>query len=462
MAGLRRFLAMRWMYLFDAVLAVALLRASTAALAEVGQSTVLFAPLLPAPPSLPPDTNKHNVFDVALAAGYEVVPMRHAIQLWWMFTALLIVALLIHRRWPAPALVLAMVGAVGHYLDLYPLPDKDYFYLAMDRVTIDLQPIDLVVLIVLVTFVIHARMRWMSLAACAVVVVTAYVVAAMDSVLHGGVDESGVSITEPFALLTVVMVFSVGDGIRSHRIHLRTLEAAAADLEREQQRAELATAAERARIARDLHDVVAHSLAVMVAQAQAAEAAQQRRPERTTQAIREIVTVGRASLAEMRRVLGALGPATVDGEGLTPQPGLGELPALVDRVRAAGISVRLDIDGEPASVPAGVDLSAYRIVQEALTNTLKHAGTGASSKVSVAYRQDHVQIEVTDDGAGRHAQPPAPPANGLPGNGLPGNGLRGIAERVNLLGGEMTAGPAPKGGFVVRVRLPLLTGPPPS
>jgi len=113
-------------------------------------------------------------------------------------------------------------------------------------------------------------------------------------------------------------------------------------------------------------------------------------------------------------------------------------------------------------VPAGVDLSAYRIVQEALTNTLKHAGTGASSKVSVAYRQDHVQIEVTDDGAGRHAQPPAPPANGLPGNGLPGNGLRGIAERVNLLGGEMTAGPAPKGGFVVRVRLPLLTGPPPS
>jgi signal transduction histidine kinase len=225
---------------------------------------------------------------------------------------------------------------------------------------------------------------------------------------------------------------------------VRILEQRAEDLEREQQqRAALATAAERAGITRELHDVVAHSLSVIVAQAQAAVAAQQRHPERTTQAMQEVVTVGRASLAEMRRLLGALGPSVANGR--EPQPGLGALPALVDRVRATGIPVRLDIHGEPAALPAGVDLSAYRIVQEALTNTLKHAGTGARATVFLDYQAEHIGIQVSDDGAGR---PVATPAEH-------GNGLRGIADRVSLLRGELSIGPAPRRGFLVRARLPL-------
>jgi signal transduction histidine kinase len=145
----------------------------------------------------------------------------------------------------------------------------------------------------------------------------------------------------------------------------------------------------------------------------------------------------------MLRLLGMLGPSVANGR--EPQPGLGALPALVDRVRATGIPVRLDIHGEPAALPASVDLSAYRIVQEALTNILKHAGTGARATVSLDYQAEHIGIEVSDDGAGR---PVATPAEH-------GNGLRGIAERVSLLGGELTVGPARQRGFLVRARLPL-------
>jgi len=180
----------------------------------------------------------------------------------------------------------------------------------------------------------------------------------------------------------------------------------------------------------------------MVAQAQAAQAARQRHPDRTTRALEEVVTVGRASLGEMRRLLGALGDASGSDGGLAPQPGLDALPALVDRVRATGMPVRLDIEGEPAELPATVELSAHRIVQEALTNVLKHAGTGAQAAVSLAYRPDSLDIEVRDDGVGAY-------------NGMPGNGLRGIAERVGLLGGELSVGPDPVQGFVVRARLPL-------
>jgi signal transduction histidine kinase len=262
-------------------------------------------------------------------------------------------------------------------------------------------------------------------------------------IASGGREGMALS-SQPIVLMGIVVAFVLGDSIRGRRDQVRILQQRAEDLEREQQqRAALATAAERARITRELHDVVAHSLSVMVAQAQAAVAAQQRHPERTSRAMQEVVTVGRASLAEMRRLLGALGPSVAGGR--EPQPGLGALPALVDRVRATGIPVRLDIHGEPAALPASVDLSAYRIVQEALTNTLKHAGTGARATVSLDYQAEHIGIEVCDDGAGR---PVATPAEH-------GNGLRGIAERVSLLRGELSIGPAPRRGFLVRARLPL-------
>jgi signal transduction histidine kinase len=443
-ADLRRFLTARWVYLLDAAVALGLVAASMPAVNAVAAASGL----------------------VRVAPGRTVPTetlLHQAVPVWWLFSALLIAGLLVRRRWPLAALLLAGAGAAGHQLDL------NQTYLAGGGLAA--QPIDLAVLVILFTLASHARTRRASGIAFGAVLVGAYAAAAVAVALHpdaagtpgpasaGGVDQLRWILTQPIVsggqqgmalssqltvLMGIVVAFVLGDSVRARREQVRILEQRAEDLEREQQqRAALATAAERARITRELHDVVAHSLSVMVAQAQAAVAAQQRHPERTTWAMQEVVTVGRASLAEMRRLLGALGPSVAGGR--EPQPGLGALPALVDRVRATGIPVRLDIHGEPAALPASVDLSAYRIVQEALTNTLKHAGTGARATVSLDYQAEHVGIEVSDDGAGR---PVAAPAEH-------GNGLRGIAERVSLLGGELTVGPATQRGFLVRARLPL-------
>ena len=445
-ADLRRFLTARWMYLLDAAVALTLTAASARAVNAVA-----------------------NTSGLILVAPGRAVPtealMQQAGRIWWIFSAMLIAGLLIQRRWPLAALILAGIGAAGHRLDL------NQTYLVGESLAA--QPIDLAVLIILFTLASRARTRRLSAIALGAVLVGMYLSHVAEVAMHvdptqmprsvsaGGVDQLRWMLTEPIApgerggqalpsqlpvLMGIVVAFVLGDSVRGRRAEMRILEQRAAHLEREQQqRAALATAAERARITRELHDVVAHSLSVMVAQAQAAVAAQQRHPERTTRAMQEVVAVGRASLAEMRRLFGALDPSTADGDDRAPQPGLGALPALVDRVRATGTVVRLDIHGQPVALPASVDLSAYRIVQEALTNILKHAGTGAQATVSLAYQIEHIDIEVCDDGAGH---PVATPAER-------GSGLRGIAERVSLLGGTLTVGPAPQHGFLVRARLPL-------
>ncbi|WP_345071960.1 sensor histidine kinase [Phytohabitans flavus] len=245
-------------------------------------------------------------------------------------------------------------------------------------------------------------------------------------------------------LLMLGLAFAIGDSVRSRRLHLRTLVKRAEDLEREQhQRVALATAAERARITRELHDVVAHGLSVMVVQAQGGAAALQRHPDRTAAALDNVITTGRASLAEMRRLLEIVRDDPAEGPQLAPQPGVAALPDLVDRVRAAGTPVTFTVDGAPVPLPTTVDLSAYRITQEALTNTIKHAGSGARAVVRLGFDQDSLSIEVSDDGA----------ASATPSS--EGNGLRGIAERISLLGGRWSAGPGEAGGFVVRAVLPL-------
>jgi signal transduction histidine kinase len=211
-----------------------------------------------------------------------------------------------------------------------------------------------------------------------------------------------------------------------------------------QRQAEQAVTTERARIARELHDIVAHHLSVVVLQAAGARASG-RAGEGT---LEKIENSGRQALTEMRRLLGMLREADEEPT-LTPQPGLGELPALAESVRAAGLPVRLILDGDGAALPAAVDVSAYRIVQEALTNVLKHAGS-ARAEVSVGVIGDALMIEVTDDGPGPEA---ADPARAEPAPG--GRGLTGMRERVALFGGELLAGPEPGGGFAVRARLPV-------
>ena len=206
-----------------------------------------------------------------------------------------------------------------------------------------------------------------------------------------------------------------------------------------QQRAEQAAAGERTRIARELHDIVAHHLSVIVLQAAGARASG--KPAEAT--LEKIENSGRQALVETRRLLGVLRDPGEE-TGLAPQPGIDELGALAESVRAAGVPVNLVVSGDHVAVPAAVDVSAYRIVQEALTNVLKHAGH-ACADVTVGCADNAVTIDVTDDG-------PRQPANPIPAGG---HGLAGMRERVAIFGGEFCAGPRPGGGFAVRARLPL-------
>jgi signal transduction histidine kinase len=230
-------------------------------------------------------------------------------------------------------------------------------------------------------------------------------------------------------------------------VHARRRAAALADRNAALQRlAEQAAAGERTRIARELHDIIAHHLSVIVLQAAGARASE--KPAGPT--LEKIENSGRQALAETRRLLGVLRDTSTYA-GLAPQPGIGELDALAGSISAAGLPVSLAIDGEHAALPAAVDVSVYRIVQEALTNVLKHAGP-ARADVIVSCASDAVTIEVTDTGTG------APGDLNLAG----GNGLAGMRERAAVFGGQFRAGPRPGGGFTVRARLPLGDGLPPA
>lgn len=214
-------------------------------------------------------------------------------------------------------------------------------------------------------------------------------------------------------------------------------------LERDREEASRAAVAhERARIARELHDLVAHSLAVTVLQAQAGQRVLRQEPDEAGKALSSIEQLGRQGLAELRRLLEMLDEPGA-ASPLDPPPTLDRLDDLVAKVRDAGLPVTLTVHGRRDGLPAGVDLSAYRIVQESLTNALKHAGQGASVDLSVSYRPDALEIVVADDGRG------SPSAPGT------GRGLIGMRERVGLYGGSLETGRGQQGGFVVRVLMPL-------
>ena len=373
---------------------------------------------------------------------------------WWAATASAVVAVALRRRWPVPLTAVAAAAVTTHVL--LPMP---------------ISVVDLSVLVLLYTVALR-RKRAVSLAVlgCLVVLAAGWSVANAfavrsdprppdvvrpvpppprpapiprpEPVFLPQDDTWGTSRDELTVFVSaLVAAWAVGSATRSRRAHLEQLRARARELERDRDlQAAFAVAAERGRISRELHDVVAHGLSVMVIQAQGGAAALDTRPADTRSALDAIVRTGRESLADMRRVLAAVG--AVD-DTWHPQPGLAQLTSLVGQVRKAGTPVDLRVEGTTVPLPSTVDLSAYRIVQEALTNTMKHAGKGAKAEVVLSYGATGIGIRIGDDGRGA-----------VEGTGG-GNGLRGMRERARLLGGSLVAERGPGGGFVVRADLPI-------
>jgi signal transduction histidine kinase len=253
-----------------------------------------------------------------------------------------------------------------------------------------------------------------------------------------------------YALLIASWV--LGDNMRVRRANVAAVEERAARLERERDaEAQRAVLQERTRIARELHDVVAHSMSVMVVQAGAARRTLARDPDRATEALTHIERTGRSAMEEMRRLVGVLrqdadevGRAPDESAARLPQPGIAQVPQLIDQCREAGLPVSLEVEGPERSLASGVELVVYRVVQEALTNTMKHAGP-ARADVVLRYGDDAVTLVVCDDGRGASAAP----------GPVSGHGLAGMRERVALYGGSIDAGPQAGGGFRVWAEVPV-------
>jgi signal transduction histidine kinase len=244
-------------------------------------------------------------------------------------------------------------------------------------------------------------------------------------------------------ILLVAPVWLAGSAMRRRE---QRAEASAERAERAEQEREAALRTERARIARELHDLVTHSVSVMVLQTGAAREIMSKDEPRSRALLESVESSGRSALEELRRLLGLLSDQDDDAP-LSPQPGVTEIPSLVEQLRQAGLAVELTIEGTPRTVSGGVGVAAYRIVQEALTNVLKHA-EGSPSQVTLRWADRALEVEVTDDG---------PPHDAAERNGRTGRGLAGMRERAAMYGGTLEAHPGPDHGYLVRARIPLET-----
>ena len=305
---------------------------------------------------------------------------------------------------------------------------------------------------------VHSPYRRASmLSAAAAGLLAAVMIPAVPAHHMSGVIERGAALLAPAAL------FAAGNAMRRWRRRADQSQARLLKLQAEHEDAtRQAIRDERARIAGELHDVVAHSVSMMVVQAGAARRILSSAPDEARTALLAVEEGGRAAIVELQHLLGLLAPSgqpqdtTAGPEALRPQPGLDQARSLIDRVAAAGLPVRLCVRGTPRALPAGTDLAAYRVIQEALTNVIKHAGQPQTT-VTLDYRRSDLVIEIADDGragssAARERGRPASGAGGtLPGTG---RGLVGMRERVALYGGEIEARPQPGGGWLVRATIP--------
>jgi signal transduction histidine kinase len=375
--------------------------------------------------------------DSVLAAVLALATLGQMIRSPWPqvpVTILMVVAVTIRRRVPASAFAITVVAGLWQLA------------------TTAASAADLAVLVMLYTVAAYRprRLSVPALGICMFGVAVGYAVwsAPQNSPSHRLIMDLLVGVVF-FGGITV-LVWVLGDSMRYRRGYYAALEDRAARLEAERDaQAKIAAAAERARIARELHDVIAHHVSVMVVQADGAGYALHSDPATAETALKAISSTGRQALTEMRRLLGVL-RTTGDQAGLAPVPGLSELRELLDQARSAGLAVTYTLSGTPRELPDGAELAAYRVVQESLTNTRKHAGLAASAAVTLRYEPDGLTVEVTDDGMASPAGEPA------------GHGLAGMRERIEMYGGTVQAGPQPGGGFRVLAKLPCdgtATGP---
>jgi signal transduction histidine kinase len=340
--------------------------------------------------------------------------------------ALTAVPLLVRRLWPVPvfAVVLALNAGTGLWGHLHPVNGLALFIALYTVATM--------------------RPRRDALACAGLLelaAITGLLLFAGSSWWYDAIFASGL----------VTAALGLGLYRATRHAYLAELHDRAERLERERdQQGALAAAAERARIAREMHDIVAHHLTVMVTLSDGAIAASATSPERATEVMRSVSATGRRALADTRRLLGVLHqrPGQDSAENLQPVPGLAQLDALIEQVRSAGLGTTLEIHGAAPDVPAGVQLTVYRLVQEALTNTLKHGGTGARASVRLLFLPGELRVDIDDDGAGAAA----------PATASIGSGLVGMQERVHAYGGDVQAGPRQPGGWKVSARLRLDDG----
>ncbi|WP_244945076.1 sensor histidine kinase [Couchioplanes caeruleus] len=310
---------------------------------------------------------------------------------------------------------------------------------------------DVAVLVAMVSVVTHAERVWQVYAAGVVGVLGVVVAFAIPVPLS---NSWSVDVTELLAVTGLVAgVWLTAFVLRTRRLYVLSLEERSAAAERERAHlARLAAVEQRAEIARELHDVVAHSLAVMILQADGARYLVQADLDRATEALRAIAATGRDALEDMHRIVDVLrGTNAGDAEQDRRPVGIAQLDALVAGVRAAGLRVELRLEGEPRGLSAADETTLYRLAQEGLTNTLRHAGPEASAAVTLRFGEGAAMVEVVDDGGGRLAGD----APWVPGSG--GNGLVGMRERVAAVGGRFTAGPRVGPGWQVRAEFPVRT-----
>jgi signal transduction histidine kinase len=332
-------------------------------------------------------------------------------------------ALLFRRRWPLPVLAVTLACGLAYAARTYPEgPSQLAVFPALWTVALTLP----------------RRQAWLAAA------VTAVAAASIELFLYGETMFDG----EPlYAAVTVLAAMWWGEAVRARRAYVAELRDRAERAERSrEEEARRRVDEERLRIARELHDVVSHTIGVISVQAGVAAHLLHRRPDKAADSLAAIRQASDEALGELHAMLGVLREGEGDGgrAPLAPAPGLAELDALVAQAAGAGVEVTVSLEGEPRRLPPAVDLACYRVVQESLTNVVRHA-EASQAEITVTHLDDRVVVEVLDDGA-------APSGNGAVGSG---QGIPGMRERARALGGSLEAGPRPGGGFRVQASLPV-------